>query len=269
MRPPGNGCPVCGSLGMRADAEKSPARSSGDGGTAVLKSCDWRIRVPWYEPKTKVRFRISGPPAAKPNWLCFRSGLSTEKKLRAFSALLRRYSQSEPCNWLDPARVATTNRPPPKRPYSALKLLVITLNSWIASGDGRLKRVFCNRLLCSVPSKRTSFSVSRPPATMTAGPLRACAMDVGAEVRATPGTMRASSIALRPLSGSSCTRVRSTTSPTVDDRVSTPMASALTLMLSASCPTVNTGSTRAFWLTSSVIPSCRKRRKPDFSALIV
>src|SRR5690242_21904592 len=95
MRPPANGCPVNGSFGWRADAEKSPARSSGVGGTAVLNSCDCRIRVPWYDPNTNVRSRITGPPAVKPNWFCLRSGLSVEKKLRAFNALLRRYSQNE------------------------------------------------------------------------------------------------------------------------------------------------------------------------------
>ena len=71
-----------------------------------------------------------------------------------------------------------------------------------------------------------------------AGPLRAWVMAAGADVRATPGTMRASSMALRPFSGSSCTRTRSTTSPTVEERVSTPVASAVTLMLSVNWPTV-------------------------------
>src|SRR5689334_6041063 len=97
MRPPGNGCPVRGSFGCRADAEKSPARSSGVGGAAVLKSCDCRMRVPWYDPNTNVRSRITGPPAVKPNWFCLRSGLSVEKKLRAFNALFRKYSHKEAC----------------------------------------------------------------------------------------------------------------------------------------------------------------------------
>src|SRR5262245_3842094 len=71
---------------------------------------------------------------------------------------------------------------------------------------------------------------------------------------------------LRPLSGSSCTRMRSTTSPMVVERVSTPVASALTVTLSVNCPTDSTASTRALAFTSSVMPSCMKRRKPAFSA---
>src|SRR5712691_5545467 len=59
-------------------------------------------------------------------------------------------------------------------------------------------------------------------------------------------------------------RVRSTTSPTDEERVSTPVASAVTVTLSLTCPTGSTASTRPFSLTSSVTPSCTTRRKPSF-----
>ena len=54
----------------------------------VLKSCDCRMRVPWYEPNTNVRFRITGPPAVKPNWFCFRSGLSGREEIARVQLLV-------------------------------------------------------------------------------------------------------------------------------------------------------------------------------------
>src|SRR5262249_17380290 len=138
----GKARPVSGSLGRRVELEKSPRRSASVGGMAVAKSCVSRILMPWYDPKKKVRLRIAGPPNVKPNWFCLRSGLSAEKKFRAFSALFRRYSQADPWKSLAPERVTATNTAPLYRPYSALKLLVWTRNSCSASGEGKLSAVF-------------------------------------------------------------------------------------------------------------------------------
>jgi hypothetical protein len=57
-------------------------------------------------------------------------------KPAAFKSVLRRNSYSVPCTWLPPERSAAFTTPPPTRPYSALKLLVITRNSSTASGEG-------------------------------------------------------------------------------------------------------------------------------------
>ena len=57
------------------------------------------------------------------------------KKPVAFSASLRLNSQALPRNWLVPLRIEALTTAPPVRPYSALKLLVWTLNSSTASGE--------------------------------------------------------------------------------------------------------------------------------------
>ena len=140
------------------------------------------------------------------------------------------------------------------------------MNSCSASGEGKFSAVFCVRFLFEMPSSRNSFWVLRPPATVIVGPERLCDTIVGAVTLITPGTTSASAIALRPFNGNSCILVRSTSSLTAVDRVSTPVDSAFTVTLWLTSPTASTTSTRAFWSTSSVMPCCTNLVKPVFCA---
>src|SRR5579872_3524 len=72
------------------------------------------------------------------------------------------------------------------------------------------------------------FSCWREPETETVGPLRSPVKVSGAETAATPGRVDASAIMLRPLIGRSTTRRESISVPTVEERLSTSGASAVT-----------------------------------------
>src|SRR2546426_9959051 len=81
-----------------------------------------------------------GPPAVAPNSFCLLSGVLGAKKPRASSFSLRRYSYTDPWNWLVPDRVVNVTTPSPDRPYSAGGETVTILNSATAScGNGRLR----------------------------------------------------------------------------------------------------------------------------------
>ncbi len=81
---------------------------------------------------------MMGPPTEAPNW--FRRSTSVGSPCRslkyelASSAVLRRNSYTVPCSPFVPVRVTRSTWPPAVRPYSALALLVMTRNSWRASG---------------------------------------------------------------------------------------------------------------------------------------
>ena len=60
--------------------------------------------------------------------------MAAEKKGRASKTLLRMNSKAEPWNWLVPPLVTMLKAGPEVRPYSAEKLEVAILTSWMKSG---------------------------------------------------------------------------------------------------------------------------------------
>ena len=73
-----------------------------------------------------------------PNWLNVCGGVIDEKWLRAFSASLRKYSQTRPRSSLVPERVCTLITAPLPRPNSAAKFRVWTCTSSTASSAGTI-----------------------------------------------------------------------------------------------------------------------------------
>src|ERR1041384_2015101 len=95
---------------------------------------------------------------------------------------------------LVPDFVTTLIMPPPFRPYSAVELLVRTLNSATVSGLGLSTIRLLSRLLFTPPSRRYVIESPRPPATLKPplfGPVVSC----------TPGISSASERTLRPFKG--------------------------------------------------------------------
>src|SRR5437867_2218054 len=94
-----------------------------------------------------------------------------EKKSVASNESFRKYSYPVSRNWFEPDLVETLIAAPGERPYSAEYGLVTTLNSWIASTDGRDTCVvssctFSEMLLLSTPSSRKLFWSARAPCTL-------------------------------------------------------------------------------------------------------
>src|SRR5215203_4600816 len=99
------------------------------------------LRV-WRKPSKSVKKKVwlwtTGPPNTNPYWLRSNSGLTPLdglKKPTAFSAVFRLNSHAVPEKLLVPLRSDALITAPPVRPYSALKLLVCTLNCSTASGE--------------------------------------------------------------------------------------------------------------------------------------
>src|SRR5687767_1774746 len=117
-----------------------------------------------------------GPPSTKPNWLRDIGGFSLAtglKKPVAFSDVSRKNSHAAPCSLLVPLWYATLTVAPPARPYSALMLLVTTLNSATASGGGCITWLekpwlLVPYALLSMPSSRKLLTVLRRPLTLNA-----------------------------------------------------------------------------------------------------
>src|SRR5689334_18089272 len=114
-------------------------------------------------------------------------------------------SHAEPRNVLVPLAYATLIVAPADRPYSALMLLVTTLNSPTASGDGCItwfeKPWFdVPYALLSTPSIRKLLNVERRPLTLN-DPSRGVKPPVLSADNRTPGDSSASAEYSRPLSG--------------------------------------------------------------------
>jgi len=62
----------------------------------------------------------------------------TKEKWRALNTALRTNSKADPWNSLAPDLVTALTTAPMALPYSALKFVFWTLNSWTASGFGKL-----------------------------------------------------------------------------------------------------------------------------------
>src|SRR5215469_8168257 len=97
-------------------------------------------REPCQSAKKKSLLRLMGPPSVAPysfqRWRAVGSPLKLLDHSLALKKSLRRYSKRLPWNWLVPDFRLTLITPPRKWPNSALGLLVITLNSWMASTLG-------------------------------------------------------------------------------------------------------------------------------------
>src|SRR5215475_430963 len=87
--------------------------------------------------KKNSLFFKTGPPTEYPNWLrvYFPFGIPLALLSKSFevSAETRLNSYRVPCRLLVPDLVTTLTTPPEALPYSAVKLLVVTLNSCTAS----------------------------------------------------------------------------------------------------------------------------------------
>ena len=88
-----------------------------------------------------------GPPPKKPNWLRLRVSAAWLNQSVAFMALLRTYQKAPPWKLLLPLLVAMETTALGAKPYWAPKLLVMTLNSWVASEFGNVATVSS----CSYP----------------------------------------------------------------------------------------------------------------------
>ncbi len=113
---------------------------------------------------------MMGPPALPPNWFCFSfgfaAGAGAAKKLRACSESSRLNSHAAPCRVLVPPLVTTLTTDPAFRPNSALYEWVWILNSWMASGGGRMTKPVLNVSLLLAPSSRKLFDWLRMPLTL-------------------------------------------------------------------------------------------------------
>src|SRR6266849_8545684 len=137
--------------GSKGDAEKSPARSAAVGTTTGSDEIPWTTRRPSYDAKKNVRSFTIGPPNVPPNWFCLSSGRRRSKGPVELNIWLRRYSKTLPCQPLVPDLVTTLITAPELRPYSASKVLEITRNSAMLSGDGWTAGEFTKRSLLSPP----------------------------------------------------------------------------------------------------------------------
>jgi hypothetical protein len=155
-----------------------------------------------------------GPPKLPPNWFCFSRGFACvagAKKLRAWNLSSRLNSQAAPWIRLVPPRVTTLTTEPAFRPNSALYECVWILNSWIASGGGRITKPVLKVSLLLAPSSRKLFDWLRMPLTLkpaVAAPNPPGVASPAAPPRppggaTTPGISVPSWVKLRPLSGSS------------------------------------------------------------------
>src|SRR5512145_2455654 len=127
----------------------------------------------------------------------------------AFRSVSRKNSQPAPLNRFVPLRYATLMTPPALRPYSALMLLVTTLNSATASGDGCMTWfekpwLLVPYALLSMPSSRKLLNVLRRPLMLNEPSRTVCDDPVLSADNLTPGLSSASAEYSRPFSGS-CT----------------------------------------------------------------
>src|SRR5687767_649814 len=151
-----------------------------------------------------------GPPSTKPNWLRDIGGFSLAtglKKPVAFSDVSRKNSHAAPCSLLVPLWYATLTVAPPARPYSALMLLVTTLNSATASGGGCITWLekpwlLVPYALLSMPSSRKLLKVLRRPLTLNEPSRTVEALPVLSAESRTPVVSSASAEYSRPFSGS-------------------------------------------------------------------
>src|SRR5207302_8844334 len=88
-----------------------------------------------------------------------------------FSLSFLKYSQRSPWKLFVPDLIVVLTIPPWKLPNSAEALLVIRLNSWMASGAGVYPSKLSDTWLLSIPSKIKLLACSRLPLMYGLAPL--------------------------------------------------------------------------------------------------
>ena len=153
-----------------------------------------------------------------------------------------------------PDLVDTLTAAPGERPYSAEYGLVTTLNSWMASTEGRetwlvSSCTLVEMLLLSTPSRRKLFWRARAPWTFTP-PVRPKEVPPPCSVNrspCTPGTRASRSSQLRMARGSLATEFCSMTAPSAAWSVLRRRLASSTVTDSVSPPTPRVKSTRPRW----------------------
>jgi hypothetical protein len=154
---------------------------------------------------------------------------------------------------------------PPARPYSALMLLVTTLNCATASGGGCITWLekpwlLVPYALLSTPSSRKLLNVLRSPFTLKEPSRTVEALPVLRADRRTPVVSRASAEYSRPFSGSATACSWVITWPRWLESFSSVLTSAVTTTSSLTDPGASTMSTRCrepmltfSWSTAAVV----------------
>ena len=232
-------------------------------------------RVPTWTAPSWLRYST----APKPNRLPFLSGPPTDpatcwrsnggaiqaavgRDRRACMASSRKNIDAEPCNASPPERVTTLMTEPAERPRSAANRLVAIWNSCTPSWT----------TLSSGPP--TISSLLSMPSMVMLPPRPSCPADemttelvfVGSKfgAGALPGTSSASSMKLRPLSGSRSIDGAVITASTTDRAVSTsPTLAASTTMSSFTPATVSEASRSSTCPMRNSTDSKRCGAKPD------
>ncbi len=203
----------------------------------------------------------TGPPTAKPYSLRFTMFVLPEvsKNGRAFSTLFRKNSNTSPCSSFVPPFVMYRTCALELRPYSALKLLVITFTSLI-----ELK--FSGLSVPPVPVTETSVAVMpstvmllprpRPPFELKLPEPR---NGLFADTGATPGAVSANRFGFRA-TGISCTASPATDVCNCAFSVFSSETASVTLMVSVTWPTSRLNRTLAISpvLTSATVVAARK-----------
>ena len=169
-----------------------------------------------------------------------------------------------------PLLYATLSVAPPLRPYSALVLLVTTLNSATASGDGctvwfENPWLLVPYALLSRPSSRKLLNVLRMPFTLNE-PSRGVPPVLNADTR-TPGLSSASDEYSRPFSGSSTACLPVMSWPRWLESVSRSIEVPTTWTVSVSWPGASCRSTRWRAPTVTWMLSATAVEKPWSSAV--
>src|SRR6185369_831419 len=217
-------------------------------GTRVALTVGFTWRKPSQDPKKNVLSLRMGPPKVAPYWLrcsVFLVPLSLFVKKSAASKLeLRRYSNTEPWNWLVPLLVTILTWAPWPRPNSAVGTLVCTANSCTASVMRKLPSgdPICVSILLT-PSKRKLLDCDRAPATLNPPP---CCP--GCDGTA-PGVSSARSRYCLAFNGMLAMVRVSTTLLIVLLSLSSSGATASTMTLSDTLPTSSATSTCVTWST--------------------
>ena len=182
------------------------------------------------------------------------------KKSLVSSALLRRNSNTVPWYSLVPERVETLTTPPEKRPHSAERLLLSTLNSWVESTEGMVVIELNSPAVVGTPSIITSALCACPP--LIAKSLSWLVFTEtspnwppAAGVFVTPGVISTSRKGLRPFNGMFRILALSITCPSDEVCSASSGAAATTSTASVSAPNSIAKSRRITSSTWSVNPA--------------
>ncbi len=252
-----------------SDRRAAPARTTGGSRARSCRASPPAARRPGCgTPPPQIR---TGCPSSAARQSTRRSAgdrTAADRRLRsavtgaACSESSRKNSDPDPCSASPPDLVTTLMAEPADRPRSAAKRLVAIWNSCTPSWT----------MLSSGPP--TTSSLLSMPSIVMLPPRPSCPADemttelvlVGSKfgAGALPGTSSASSMKLRPLSGSRSMEGAVMTASTTDRAVSTSPAPAASTTTSSRTPaTVSVASRSSTCPTRSVTASKRCGAKPD------